>query len=105
MDTSISKKIHDRFADAVIGGQPEHFDAIEIQGARSDGDIGVTTDNANPEFYSVFLHYGAGAPEWLEGVQCCGDFTERAEAQAYAAELSAQYGWPVRDYTETEAKP
>lgn len=89
--------IFDRYADAVIGGRPQDFDAIEVQGVVctdiGNGETEYMVDNVNPQLYSVYLHQPG------EGVQCCGDFTEREQAQLYAAELAAEHGWPVHDFT------
>jgi hypothetical protein len=73
---------------------PADFDAIEIQGVRNVGDDVAEVDNDNPEFYSTYVHMKTG------GVQCVGDHPTLEEAQAYAEELSAQYGYPIYCYTE-----
>lgn len=90
--------IFDRYAGDVIAGAPDQFDAIEIQGVRlvSGSQDEYTIDNVNPTMTSVYLHQKEG------GVQCCGDFTEREQAQLYAAELSAEYHWRIHDYTHSD---
>lgn len=91
--------IFDRYADAVIGGQPELFDAIEVRGVRAVGTgDDVEVNDADPGFYSVYLHYKAGGE--FEGVQCCADHDRRHDAIAYAEELSQKHGWPVFDYSQ-----
>lgn len=87
---------NDRFAGSVIAGCEADFDAIEVQGVRYIPVPGqeakeVEVDNLHPEFFSVYVHRKTG------GVDCVGDHATHTLAQAYAAELSKKYGWPVSD--------
>lgn len=84
------------YADDVIAGAPEKFDAIEVSGVTEtqDGDQSVCERTAdNPQFFSIYLHQVEG------GVQCVADLETRDKALAYAKELSDKYDWPVTDLT------
>jgi hypothetical protein len=90
--------INKRYAKSVIN-DPANFDAIEIH------DISELSDPVGDAFYepdceqypassySVYAHLLEG------GIDCCGDFTRREDAQAYGKELSEKYGWPVNDFS------
>lgn len=83
----------------VIKNQPEKFDHLEISGVRSSSQVidgkqtrGVNVNNANPEFYSVYIRDKA------EGMaHCIADFGTHAEAVAYGKPLAANYGWSFED--------
>ncbi|MBS4705151.1 hypothetical protein [Aeromonas veronii] len=95
MESKIEKMAH-RYADEVIDGNPALFDCIEIQGVSNvdgEGPSGICeVDNDDPDFFSVYLHQVEG------GVACVGDFSELADAEAYADELGAKYGWVVQNF-------
>lgn len=103
----MQQHIFDRYADGVIGTKPEDFDAIEVHGVRgSPGNPDVVEcDNEHPDFFSVYLHYKPENSQHLEGIQCAGDFSLRANALGYADELHAKYGWTIHDHTIADAKP
>lgn len=90
-------KLDDRIGDQVIGANAINFDAIEVQGVREVVDLddpssnSIEVNNANPDFYSVYVHRKAG------GVECIGDHGSHTLAAQYASELSEKYGWPVYD--------
>lgn len=85
--------LNERYAENIIAGSPERFDALEIQGVRADvSRAACEVDNDNPEFYSVYVHLKAG------GVECVGDFTALPAAQEYAQELATKFNWPVHDF-------
>lgn len=80
------------FADTVLETHdPSEFDAVEVHGARMDGDE-IVIDNVAPDRFSTYFRRPAG-----ERVRC-GDFREEWAAQEYAAELSDQYNLPVVDH-------
>lgn len=83
----------DDYAERIIDGNTDSFDAIEVQGVRSEDGVNFEVDNVTPTSFSTYVHLVAG------GVDCTGDFTTRDAAQAAAAKTSAKYGWPVHDYT------
>ena len=83
----------DDYAFRIIGKKPERFDAIEIQGVRSEDGVTFDVDNNHPDSFSTYLHLIEG------GVDCIGDFTTRAAAQGSAMKLSVKHGWPIHDYT------
>lgn len=93
------------YAESIIKGKPEDFDAIEIHGVRNfatpeahgDGTFCEIVD-ADPEFFSVYLH------SKYSGVMCVGDFGVHPLAVAYAEELSQQYDWPVYDHSPVTAE-
>jgi hypothetical protein len=102
------EKMFDRYADSVIGGQPEDFNGIEVYGVRRVGRMDqevIERDNEYPDFFSVYLHYKPGNSQLCEGVQCAGDFSMRTDAIEYAEELHRQYGWPIFIFVEADAKP
>lgn len=89
--------VFDRYADSVIVCYAHHYDAVEVHGVRnfaSDSDDGTCyeIDNVAPTAFSVYVHLKAG------GVDCVGDFGKYDDAVQYGAEVSRQYGWPVRNY-------
>ena len=93
------------YAESIITN-PADYDGLEIHGVRnifdelSQSERGAVSqyevDNDNPEFYSVYAHLG---PQHSGGVECIGDFATRAEAQRYAEEIAAKYGWRTADCT------
>ena len=91
--------LNDRYAERIIGDRHAEYDAIEIQGVRDlnlPGDPQGTcceVNNDRPQFYSVYVHWTEG------GVECVGDMETLALAKEYADELSAQYRWPIYNYT------
>jgi hypothetical protein len=91
----------ERYANGVINGRPQDFDAIEVQGVRSEqtgaDSFVYEVDNVTPEAFSTYLHSPMG------GVQACGDFTFREDAQMYARELANLHGWPIHDFTQDPA--
>ena len=95
MASKIEKMAH-RYADEVIDGNPALFDCIEIQGVANvdgEGPSGICeVDNDNPDYFSVYLHLVEGR------VACVGDFSELVDAEAYADELSAKYGWDIQNF-------
>jgi hypothetical protein len=84
-------ELFDRYAPDVIGGHPEHFDAVEVNGVREYGTENIEVDNANPDAFSVYLHYKTDESAQRVGMQCCGDFAQHNDALAYAKELVEQY--------------
>lgn len=86
-----SPDLFDRYAPDVIGGHPEHFDAVEVQGVRQMSNDAIEVDNANPDAFSVYLHYKTDESAQRVGMQCCGDFAQHSDALAYAKELVEQY--------------
>jgi len=95
--------LRSRYADRLVAGAPERYDAIELQGVRVY-DVAQTGHGAEilvepalegeaPHFYSVYLHLRPDGEEG--GVECVGDFLHLEEAAEYARELSERYGYPV----------
>lgn len=82
-----------RYAAAIIGNKPDHYDAIEIHGVREighDPQTGkslVDVDEDAPHFWSVYLHRKEG------GIECVGDLCTHELAVQYANELSQKYGY------------
>jgi hypothetical protein len=71
----------------------------EIEPSRSE-DLTSTeceVDDANPEFFSVYVHVKTG------GVECVGDFATHELATQYAAELAEKYVWPIRDFAKLDS--
>ncbi|MCE9932695.1 hypothetical protein [Aeromonas salmonicida] len=95
MESKIEKMAR-RYADEVIDGNPALFDCIEIQGVSNlecEGLGGICeVDNDDPDFFSVYLSRVEG------GVACVGDFSDLADAEVYADELSAKYAWGVQNF-------
>lgn len=95
----VRESLNDRYADAIIGDCPHEYDGIEIQGVRNhfpEGDprgTCIAVDANDPQFYSVYVRDISG------GSECVGDMGTYALAQAYANELSGNYGWPISDFT------
>ena len=98
--------LNDRYADSIIGEQPDRYDAVEIHGVRDQhapGDpLGTwcEMDDENPQFFSVYVHFKPSAT--TGGVECVGDFETHLMAEQYAKELGEKYGWPVHDYVPAE---
>ncbi|MFC5550260.1 hypothetical protein [Massilia aerilata] len=90
-------EIFDRYADSVISCYAHHYEAIEVHGVRnlasgSDDATCYEIDNVTPTSFSVYVHLKEG------GLDCVGDFGKYADAVQYGAEVSAEYGWPVRNH-------
>lgn len=83
--------IHDMYADTIMVGRGEEFDAFEVHGVVTK-EACCEVDDANPEFYSVYAHLREG------GVECVGDFSNLNAARGYAVFLEAAYGYPLHDY-------
>ena len=81
------------YAPKVIAGEPERFEAIEIEGVREE-DGHCEVDNVTPEFFSVYLRLKPDGDD--VGARCVGDFETHAEAVAYAENLACRYGWQIR---------
>ncbi|AZG12117.1 MULTISPECIES: hypothetical protein [Cupriavidus] len=100
-------RLADRYADEVIGGHPERFNSVEIQGVRNEHsprDAGggiVELDNVDPQFYSVYLHY---KPEEECGSDCVGDFATYEGAVEYANELAEENGWAILDLVTEDGR-
>lgn len=95
--TESLEAIYDRYADSVIGCYAHHYDAVEVHGVRNlaaggDDATCYEIDNIAPTSFSVYVHLKDG------GLDCVGDFSEYADVVQYSAEVSAEYGWPVRNY-------
>ena len=81
------------YAESVIDGQPEKFDAVELHGCREHiypdepHRNFVEQDDENPQYWSVFLHYKTG------GLDCVGDFATLKQAEDYAETVSNRYGY------------
>lgn len=89
--------IFDRYADSVIGCFAGHYDAVEVHGVRNfasgtDNGTCYEIDNLTPTSFSVYVHLKDG------GLDCVGDFGKYDDAVQYGAEVSAEYGWPVRNH-------
>lgn len=86
-----------RFAQKLIRRFRAQFDAVEIHGVRQFPDVSdpartcCEVDDANPSFFSVYLHCVAG------GVACCADLPTYRMALRYAKAIARRYGWPVYD--------
>jgi hypothetical protein len=97
----VKRYITDRYAEAVIC-DPANFDAIEIHDNSefrdSTGDVCYEPccDQYSPSGYCVYVHLVEG------GIDCCGDFTRREDAQAYGKDISEKYSWPVNDFSASE---
>lgn len=92
-----SVEIFDRYADSVIGCYAHQYEAVEVHGVRnfasgSDDGTCYEIDNVTPTSFSVYVHLKVG------GLDCVGDFGKYADAVQYGAEVSAKYGWPVRNH-------
>lgn len=90
-------EIFDRYADSVIGCFAHQYDAVEVHGVRNfasgtDSGTCYEIDNITPTSFSVYVHLKEG------GLDCVGDFGKYDDAVQYGAEVSAEYGWPVRNY-------
>jgi hypothetical protein len=90
-------EIFDRYADSVIGCFVQQYDAVEVHGVRNfasgtDSGTCYEIDNITPTSFSVYVHLKEG------GLDCVGDFGKYDDAVQYSAEVSAEYGWPVRNY-------
>jgi hypothetical protein len=89
--------IFDRYADSVIGCYARHYDAVEVHGVRNfasgtgDGTC-YEIDNLTPTSFSIYVHLKDG------GLDCVGDFGKYDDAVQYGAQVSAEYGWPVRNH-------
>ena len=94
--------LNDRYADSIIGEQPDRYDAVEIHGVRDQhapGDpLGTwcEVDDENPQFFSVYVHLRPSATS--SGLECVGDFETHSLAEQYAKELGEKYGWPVSGF-------
>lgn len=80
------------------GDDAQLYDGIEISGVREFDDDGgiepyIERDNANPDFYSVYLRLRDG------GCCCVGDFGRVVDAISYANVIHNKHGWPIYDYT------
>lgn len=89
--------LFDRYADSVVGCYAHHYDTVEVHGVRNfasctDNGTCYEIDNLTPTSFSVYAHLKDG------GLDCVGDFGKYDEAAKYGAELSREYGWPVRNY-------
>ena len=80
----------------------EACDSTEVHGVRkcegppdTDGKYCLEQcEDAEAEMFSVYVHHPG------KGLDCVGDFTLKADAEAYAAELDRQHGWKsIYDYT------
>ncbi|KFC72596.1 MULTISPECIES: hypothetical protein [Massilia] len=90
-------EIFDRYADSIIGCYAHQYDAVEVHGVRNfasgtDNGTCYEIDNITPTSFSVYVHLKEG------GLDCVGDFGKYDDAVQYGAEVSAGYGWPVRNY-------
>ncbi|RQQ22500.1 hypothetical protein DF111_34065 [Burkholderia stagnalis] len=56
-------------------------------------------DDDDPSFFSVYLHHVDG------GVTCCADLPTHQRALRYARAIAHRYGWPLYDYSPTQACP
>ena len=88
--------IRDRYLDYTAPIWPvAAYDGTEVHGCLnafayrdpSEGTCWETCDDADAEIFSVYLHH----PD--HGLDCVGDFTLKADAEAYAAELDGAHGW------------
>lgn len=89
--------IFDRYADSVIGCFAHHYNAVEVHGVRNfasatDNGSCYEIDNLMPASFSVYVHLKEG------GLDCVGDFGRYDDAVQYSAEVSAEYGWPIRNH-------
>lgn len=78
--------IKENFMAFVIDGNPERFCGIEVSGVRFETDSDITTDNDNPEFFSVYLKREKG------GVECVADFVCPMDAVQFAEQAGGKYG-------------
>jgi hypothetical protein len=90
-------ELFDRYADSVVSCYAHLYDAVEVHGVRNYADVGEDAtcyeiDNLTPTSFSVYVHLKNG------GLDCVGDFGRYADASKYGAEVSATYGWPVRNF-------
>jgi hypothetical protein len=90
-------ELFDRYADSVVSCYAHLYDAVEVHGVRNyaDGSDDATCyeiDNLTPASFSVYVHMKDG------GLDCVGDFGRYGDAVKYGAEVSAMYGWPVRNF-------
>ena len=94
-NSSDKAAIDSRYADSIIGGNPQLYDALEIHGVRNLNDeddpdgTHYEVDDENPVLFSVYVHCVAG------GIECIGDFSTHELATSYANEISATYNWAV----------
>jgi hypothetical protein len=71
---------------------PDCFDAAEVSGVREIIEDDPTESHCEPcedrhaEFWSVYLHFRTG------GCEVAGDFSDRADAEAYARQLEVVLG-------------
>ncbi|MCS6473658.1 hypothetical protein NX871_27490 [Burkholderia thailandensis] len=90
-----------RYANKLIRGGPDRFDAIEVHGVRqfpNATDPARTyceIDSDNPQFFSVYLHCVEG------GVMCCADLPTRRKALHYARAIARRYCWSLYDHCPT----
>ena len=73
----------------------DRYDAVEVHGVREiheDGETRCEVDDADPQFFSVYLHFREGH------VDCVGDFTYLVDALSYAAELALAHRWPLHTF-------
>jgi hypothetical protein len=101
---SVAVELNTGYADSIIEGSPEGYDALEIHGVRDfhePNDPAGTcceVDDVNPQFFSVYVHLKMG------GIECVGDFGTPLLAMEYARSLAEQYGWPVLDYVSVSSQ-
>ena len=90
--------IFDRYVQDIVGCFYAHlYDSVEVHGVRNlatgiDGETCYEVDNITPTSFSVYVHLKEG------GLDCVGDFSRYDDAAQYGAEVSASYGYPVRDF-------
>ncbi|WP_333986793.1 hypothetical protein [Burkholderia cepacia] len=90
-----------RYANKLIRGAPDRFDAIEVHGVRQFPNATdparsyCEIDSDNPQFFSVYLHCVEG------GVMCCADLPTRPKALRYARAIARRYCWPLYDHCPT----
>lgn len=81
---------------------PSLYDGVEVAGVRDCGpDLGLPAgntccerDDANPSFWSVYLHLVRG------GVECVGDFDTPQGAIRAAMDLAWELGLPRPDFSQ-----
>lgn len=87
-------EVQDRYAEAIVRGNADLYDALEIHGVRDQlagtgaSDTCFEVDNENPQLFSVYVH------SIDDDIDAVGDFSRYDHAEAYARELSVKYGWP-----------
>ena len=90
--------VFDRYADSIMRGCEQLYDAFEIHGVRDllagtgASDTHYEIDNVNPQSFSVYAHLIEG------GVDAVGDFSTYQLAADYAGELAELHGMPMFDF-------